>query len=220
MQVVVRINGKLRDQCAEINENNGMNITKLNLDVTTMMAFVSNLTCETCDLSFSQPILNDQACRERVASTKLFLDELFKGILFILNLLIETERLNSKIFQLFLHELHLIFTGKELIACETARESFLSILDIVGGPNERMRGKQFLSSIKILPDLEEMEEISIWSENTFSHADELRLGKKIQKRTYKIFTFGMFHKAMTVTANKGAIEAAKMQVYTYTTRVD
>lgn len=100
-------------------------------------------------------------------------------------------------------------TGKELIACKTAEQSFLSILNVVGGPNEKRRAKQFLNTVTILDDLTEDEEKSLWS---LLGCERLRLAKKIQNRTYKIFSFGMYHKAITVTANKGAIEAAKMQV--------
>lgn len=56
-----------------------MTTSKLNLDVTTMMAFVSALTCESCDWNFTQQILSEQAQRERLASTKAFLDKLFQG---------------------------------------------------------------------------------------------------------------------------------------------
>lgn len=52
---------------------------KLNLDVTSMMAFVSNMTCETCNITFKQKILNDQASRERLKSTRAILDQLFQG---------------------------------------------------------------------------------------------------------------------------------------------
>lgn len=75
MHIEVRVDGKSR---SEINEPTGT-ISTLNLDVTTMMAFVSALTCESCDWQFSQPILSEQAQRERLASTKAFLDELFHG---------------------------------------------------------------------------------------------------------------------------------------------
>lgn len=85
MQITVRINGKIQDELVEAVEKNEIT-TKLNLDVTTMMAFVSNLTCESCDWLFSQPILNEQACRERKISTKLFLDELFQGKITLCNL--------------------------------------------------------------------------------------------------------------------------------------
>lgn len=75
MHIEVRVDGKSR---CEINEPTG-SISTLNLDVTTMMAFVSALTCESCDWQFSQPILSEQAQRERLASTKAFLDRLFLG---------------------------------------------------------------------------------------------------------------------------------------------
>lgn len=74
LNIVVRVNGN-----CESNEFNNLNITKLNLDVTTMMAFVSNMTCETCQWTFDLPILNEQARRERGESTKAFLDDLFRG---------------------------------------------------------------------------------------------------------------------------------------------
>lgn len=80
-------------------------------------------------------------------------------------------------------------------------------MNTVGGPNEKTRGENLLNSITVLPDLIENEEKLIWS------GRKLSLGKKIQIRTKKIFTFGVYHKAITVTANKSAIEAAKMQVF-------
>lgn len=76
----------------------------------------------------------------------------------------------------------------------------------MGGPREKERGQQLLETITVLPDLDELEENTIWS------GKKLQMGKKIQSRSYKIFSFGMFHKALSVTANKGFIEAAKMQV--------
>lgn len=100
-----------------------------------------------------------------------------------------------------------LIVGKELIACETARVSFLAILNVVGGPNEKDRASRLFNFITFLPDINDIDENSLWTRNV-----KLRLGKKIQQRTYKVFTFGMYHKAITVTANKGAVEAAKMQV--------
>lgn len=172
VNITVRINGRRKDHNVET-ENDVVYMKKLNLDVTTMMAFVSNLTCETCDCSFKEPILKDQAQREKIAPTKRFLDE--------------------------------TFDGKELIACETAINSFLDILSTVGGKKEKSRASQLLKTITVLPDLSEHEENIYWSDH------KLKMGKKITKRTFKIITFGMFHKAITVTANKSAVEAAKKQ---------
>lgn len=71
--IAVRFDG-IGEPQIEIDE-----LKKLNLDVTTMMAFVSNMTCETCNITFKQNILNEQASRERLLSTKNILDKLFQG---------------------------------------------------------------------------------------------------------------------------------------------
>lgn len=102
-----------------------------------------------------------------------------------------------------------IIIGKELIACETAIKSFQQILNIVGGQSEKMRAEDFLKRISVYPDLTEDEEESIWQ------GRRLQIIGKIRDRTFKIITFGLFHKALTVTANKGALEAAKVQVFVY-----
>lgn len=80
MEISVRVDGKdlMENQSVQVYEPQ---ITTLNLDVTTMMAFVSSMTCESCNFSFSQPILDEQARRERLVPTKKILDEIFKGML-------------------------------------------------------------------------------------------------------------------------------------------
>lgn len=76
LKIEVRINGK-----AVVHEESQLvDIKLLNLDVTTLMAFVSSLTCESYDWEFDQEILTEQAVRESFASTKEFLDDLFHGI--------------------------------------------------------------------------------------------------------------------------------------------
>lgn len=76
LNIEVRINGK-----AVVHEDSHfVDIRILNLDVTTLMAFVSSLTCESCDWEFDQKVLTEQAIRESLASTKEFLDDLFQGI--------------------------------------------------------------------------------------------------------------------------------------------
>lgn len=75
MHIDVRIHG---ETTRETSEPFGT-ISKLNLDVTAMMAFVSSLTCEPCKWKFSQPILSNQAHQESLSSTKTFLDKLFQG---------------------------------------------------------------------------------------------------------------------------------------------
>lgn len=77
---------------------------------------------------------------------------------------------------------------------------------MVGGQNEKKRAETFLKMIKVYPDLTEQEENNVWQRS------RLVIGGKIRQRMFTIITFGLFHKAITVTANKGALEAAKMQV--------
>lgn len=49
----------------------------LNLDVSTMIAYVSSLTNGNCQYNFNEAILTDQASRERISPVKPILDELF-----------------------------------------------------------------------------------------------------------------------------------------------
>ncbi|XP_043245981.1 UPF0415 protein C7orf25 homolog isoform X1 [Amphibalanus amphitrite] len=51
----------------------------LNLDVTAMLAYVSNLTNGHCHASFSEPVLSQQAAWERETPVKPALDRLFAG---------------------------------------------------------------------------------------------------------------------------------------------
>lgn len=77
LNVQVRINGKaiVHDEEPQI-----VDIKLLNLDVTSLMAFISSLTCESCNWEFDQNILTEQAVRESLCSTKKFLDDLFQGM--------------------------------------------------------------------------------------------------------------------------------------------
>lgn len=115
------------------------------------------------------------------------------------------QRMRIQFLRLTKAELQFVL-GKELIACESAVSSFLTILKTVGGPNEKMRSENFLPRIKVYPDLSEEQEQTLW------RVAKLQVGGKIRERTYNVIAFGLYHKALTVTANKGAIEAAKMQV--------
>lgn len=77
MQILVHVNRIPQYNSMIVHEPN---VNKLNIDVTAMMAFVSNLTCETCNLTFRHKILNDQALQEQKQSTKAILDKFFQGI--------------------------------------------------------------------------------------------------------------------------------------------
>lgn len=79
MNIEVRVNSQSKNEELVLDTDLMLNITKLNLDVTAMMAYVSSLTCESCDFEFKHTVLNEQAARESLISTKKFLDNLFKG---------------------------------------------------------------------------------------------------------------------------------------------
>lgn len=74
----MRINGKFVNKTitSEVSEKKP---GKINLDVTAMMAYCSSLTSECNDATFREPILTDQAKREKLCSTKTFLVKLFQG---------------------------------------------------------------------------------------------------------------------------------------------
>ena len=45
-----------------------------------------------------------------------------------------------------------LFTGKKLFTCETAFNSFKTILDTLGGEGERFRAKELMEIVTVLPD--------------------------------------------------------------------
>lgn len=74
--IEVRINGEFKSKQTHDDE---CNITKLNLDVTTIMAYISSLTCGNYNWEFNEPILTEQAIKESLNPVKIHLDELFQG---------------------------------------------------------------------------------------------------------------------------------------------
>lgn len=97
-------------------------------------------------------------------------------------------------------------SGKELIACETAMKSFLDIVETLGGENEKKRTTEFVPLVKVLPDVTDEEQ------KLLPNISKLQINGKIRPRTFQVFAFGLYHKAITVTANEGALRAARMQV--------
>jgi hypothetical protein len=95
-----------------------------------------------------------------------------------------------------------LFSGKRLICCRTAIESFNEIVGFIAGPNEKRRVDELMTKIEILPDVDNIPDC----------LQHIQLGGKIKMRSLKIFAFGIAHKAITVTSNDGFIRAAKMQV--------
>lgn len=149
-------------------QNDENNKKKLNLDITTLIAYVSQLTNGGKHWKFQEKILTEQAELERKEPLKPMLDS------------------------------H--FNNKELICCETAFNSFKEILDMLGGEQEKARSFEFLKNVKILPDVPEPKNIL-----------NLNVSAQIKERSLKIFAFGVFHKAVTITSNSGFVRSAQMQ---------
>lgn len=110
------------------------------------------------------------------------------------------------------------FEGKTLYCCETAKNNFINIINTVGGSNERQRGIEFLSRIKVLPDNTKMEDFeedkeirALFNNVQFTLDKSLNIGGKIRERSLTIFKFGDNIRAVTVTANEGFVRAAKQQ---------
>ena len=162
-------------------------ITKLNLDITTLIAYVSELTNGASFYNFKEPLLTEQNNQEKEHPVKPVLDQFFSGGIFALTLyLVWFQYLN--------------ILAHTLICCETAAKSFLKILDLLGGPNEKLRGKELLSRLEILPDVENPEQLL-----------NLTKSAQVKQRSLLIFAFGKQNRALTVTSNMGFIRSAKMQ---------
>lgn len=71
-------NYNVTEQCSS-SEDILDNITTLNLDITTMLAYISSLTNGSCRWAFREPILTEQAEKETVVPLKPILDDVFKN---------------------------------------------------------------------------------------------------------------------------------------------
>lgn len=151
-------------------------VETLNLDITTLLAYVSALTNpepehEGFYWQFKEPLLTTQSKWEAKSPVKPLLDT--------------------------------IFANRKLICCETAKQSFLDIIALLGGAMERQRTQELLEKVQVLPDVEE-------AADGFTDL-RVKVGGRIKPRSLKIFAFGLEHKAVTVTSNEGFIRAARMQ---------
>jgi len=148
-------------------ESTQVDESKLNLDITAMIAYVSNLTNGHADYVFQEKILTEQARWERENPVKPVLDQMFED--------------------------------KELVCCESAYKDFKSIVDCLGGSEEKTRSDLLVSRLSIIPDL-----LSKQFQN-------VELCGKVKERSCAIFGTGDALKIITVTANSGFVRAARGQ---------
>ncbi|KAK7603878.1 hypothetical protein V9T40_004151 [Parthenolecanium corni] len=157
--------GLLVESKPALPDNNESNT--LNLDITTMLAYIASSTNGGCYAKISSPVLSLQLLSEQKHHVKKYLDELFDE--------------------------------KELVCCQTAFDSFKSILSTIAGPGEKIRGDELIERLKVVPDCP--------SEKALS----LRAGGKVKHRSVVIFGTGDTLKIPTVTANVGFVRAAEHQ---------
>lgn len=97
-----------------------------------------------------------------------------------------------------------LFEGRKLFCCSTAHKDFKSIMETLGGPNEKIRAEMLLQRVTVVPD-----KVSKRTEQN------LKEGGKVKPRSRKIFGTGDELRAITVTANEGFVRAAKSQGLSY-----
>nr|CAB3227161.1 UPF0415 protein C7orf25 homolog [Phallusia mammillata] len=92
---------------------------------------------------------------------------------------------------------------KKLIACQTAVRNFTKIVETIGGENEKLRSKELLKQVTIVPDRP--------SQRTLN----LTTSSKINSRAKILFGTGDSEMAVTVTANSAFVRAAKQSGVIY-----
>ena len=98
-----------------------------------------------------------------------------------------------------LPQLNKLLEGKELFACSLAISSFQSILDTLGGPNEKKRARQLLAKVTEVRD------------DPSKRTQELSSSARIKPRPKIVFGTGDKLQAITITSNGSFIRAAKEQ---------
>ncbi|GFR60663.1 UPF0415 protein C7orf25 [Elysia marginata] len=86
-----------------------------------------------------------------------------------------------------------------MFACETAVSSFWSILNVLGGAEEKQRASTFLGQVKIVAD------------QPSSRALELKCQGRVKERSKVVFGTGDSLQAITITSNMGFVRAARSQ---------
>jgi hypothetical protein len=98
-----------------------------------------------------------------------------------------------------LPSIYAFLEGKKLYACSTALASFQKIVDVVGGPTEKQRAQELISTITSVPD-----DISQRTKN-------LQTSAQLKHRAKQVFGSGDLMQAVTTTSNMGFVRAAQNQ---------
>eukprot|EP01059_Diplonema_ambulator_P010238 TRINITY_DN20232_c0_g1_i1.p1 TRINITY_DN20232_c0_g1~~TRINITY_DN20232_c0_g1_i1.p1 ORF type:complete len:446 (+),score=144.44 TRINITY_DN20232_c0_g1_i1:30-1340(+) len=100
--------------------------------------------------------------------------------------------------------LNAYLAGKRLIVCETAKREFLTIVNQVAGPEEKVRAAELLERCTVVPD------------NPSERSLNLTDSGRIKQRQKTVFGTGDRHHAVTLTANVQFVQAAIDQGVTFT----
>ncbi|CAH1173620.1 unnamed protein product [Phaedon cochleariae] len=172
---------------AELSTKNIDNITKVNLDVSAMLAYCSSVTNGSASLyDFDVPVLKQQAQWERLRPQKPLLDAFFKGKKLYC---CQTAKDN------FVNIMETVGGLEEKVRAEDLLER-VSVL-----PDD--------ADVKLTGDDGRFQDI--FGKVQYSDERLLQVGGKIKKRSLVIFTFGDKIQAVTVTANDGFVRSAKQQ---------
>ena len=111
-----------------------------------------------------------------------------------------TEQARQERISSVKNQLDSVFHGKKLVSCESAVKDFMTIVDTVGGDDEKLRAKDLVENkLTVVPDALS-EEVA-----------NLKLSDQIKERSKIIFGTGNNMKILTVTSNKGFVRAAQSQ---------
>ncbi|KRT82155.1 hypothetical protein AMK59_3260 [Oryctes borbonicus] len=172
---------------SELSTKNTSHISKVNLDVSAMLAYVSSVTNGSCDkYEFSVPVLAQQADWECKRPVKPVLNEFFKDKKLYC---CETAKQN------FVNILNTVGGPNERIRGFELLERITVLPDNATASDtaECDNNLEIFNSVQYTPD------------------KALSVGGKIRERSLIIFTFGDQIQAVTVTANDGFVRAAKQQ---------
>ncbi|XP_017781526.1 PREDICTED: UPF0415 protein C7orf25 homolog [Nicrophorus vespilloides] len=171
---------------SELSSGNTSRIRKVNLDVSTLLAYTSSVTNGSCmKYVFDVPVLNQQAEWECVRPVKTLLDAFFKD-----------KKLYSceTAIESFREILHVVGGPNEIKRGEDFIET-ITVLpdDATVEDTEDHEDNEFFNSVQFTPD------------------KSLPIGGKVKERSLIIFKFGDRIQAVTVTSNDGFVRAAKQQ---------
>lgn len=94
--------------------------------------------------------------------------------------------------------LNTYFEGREMMACQEAVDHFTEIVRIIGGEGEKIRAKELVSRLTIVP-----------GQDTFQ--EKVKLGGKVRLLSRIIFGTSEAHRAVTVTSNRHFVRSVENQ---------